>query len=152
MTSFTLDWPVKDSLISYMQTLEDGSVVAIDPAVRSETSFIFAADDQASNFDPATNTGTLQFQGTAQFSGYGGMMNIIIKNPLLELNGETGVLLIAVGGLLSPETLLPLAQLSIVPGSSPLQATVNLTAEGRTVLGEQYSVGQELSPLTVIAS
>lgn len=152
MTSFTLDWSVKDSLIAYMQGLEDGSVVAIEPAVRSQTGFTFAVDEQASNFDADTNTGTLQFLGTAQFSGYGGMMNIIIKNPLIELAGDSGVLLIAVGGLLSPETLIPLAQLTVVPGASPLQATVNLTAEGRTVLGEQYSVGQELSPLTVIAS
>jgi hypothetical protein len=38
---------------------------------------------------------------------------------------------------------------NVVPGSHPLMLTTALTAEGRGVMGEQYTVGQELSPLTL---
>lgn len=151
MSAVTLQWSVKDSLIAYMQSLEDGTVVAIEPAERTETGFLFVQDEQASNFDPETITGTLQFLGSAQFSGYGGMMNVIVKNPLIELSGDKGIVLTAQGGLLSPETFLPFATLEVT-SASPLQASVYLTSEGRGILGEQYTAGQELSPLRIAAA
>jgi hypothetical protein len=149
VSSFDLHWSVKDSLIAYISGLEDGTVEALEPATRTESGFNFALNEAASDFNAETHTGVLQFLGTAHFTGHWGMMNITIKDPRVELTSGNGVLSIAQGGILSPEVHLPFAQVNVVPGSHPLMFTAALTAEGRGVMGEQYTVGQELSPLTL---
>ena len=149
MSSFELHWSVKDSLIAYISRLEDGVLEALEPATRTEAGFTFVLNEVASDFNPETHTGVLQFLGTAHFTGHWGMMNITIKDPRVELTSGNGVLSIAQGGILSPEVHIPFAQVNVVPGSHPLMFTAALTAEGRGVMGEQYTVGQELSPLTL---
>lgn len=144
---YSLNWTIKDSLLGYMRGLEDGIIKAEAPAVYTGSHFTFGEDSAASNFDAESATGTLQFLGTATLSGYGGMMNIVIKNPLIELDHGRGTLLIASGGILSPETYVPLVQLERRDGTSEFGTT--LTVEGRGVLGEQYQVGQEFTPLTI---
>jgi hypothetical protein len=151
MSSFELQWSVKDSLIAYISGLEDGTVEALAPATRTDSSFSFPLNEVASDFNPETHTGVLQFQGTAHFTGHWGMMNITVKDPRIELTSGHGVLSIAQGGILSPEVHVPFVNLNVVPGSHPLMLTAALTAEGRGVMGEQYSVGQELSTLTLVA-
>lgn len=149
MSVLELSWSVKDSLIAYISRLEDGVVEALEPATRTETGFTFVLNEVVSNFNSETHTGVLQFLGTAHFTGHWGMMNITIKDPRIELTSGHGVLSIAQGGILSPEVHVPFVNVNVVPGSHPLMLTTALTAEGRGVMGEQYTVGQELSPLTV---
>ena len=149
MSGLELHWSVKDSLIAYISRLEDGVVEALEPATRTESGFTFVLNEVASDFNPETHTGVLQFQGTAHFTGHWGMMNITIKDPRIELTSGHGVLSIAQGGILSPEAHVPFVNVNVVPGSHPLMLTTALTAEGRGVMGEQYTVGQELSPLTL---
>ena len=149
MSGLELHWSVKDSLIAYISRLEDGVVEALEPATRTETGFTFILNEVASDFNTETHTGVLQFLGTAHFTGHWGMMNITIKDPRIELTSGHGVLSIAQGGILSPEAHVPFVNVNVVPGSHPLMLTTALTAEGRGVMGEQYTVGQELSPLTV---
>ena len=151
MSSFDLHWSVKDSLIAYISGLEDGTVEALEPATKTDSGFSFTLNDVASDFNAETHTGVLQFLGTAHFTGHWGMMNINIKDPRVELTSGHGVLSIAQGGILSPEAHVPFVNLNVIPGSHPLMLTAALTAEGRGVMGEQYSVGQELSPLTLLA-
>lgn len=147
MSSFDLHWSVKDSLIAYISGLEDGTVEALEPATRTDSGFNFVLNDVASDFNTESHTGVLQFLGTAHFTGHWGMMNITIKDPRVELTAGHGTLSIAQGGILSPEVHVPFVNLNVVPGSHPLMLTSALTAEGRGVMGEQYSVGQEMNPL-----
>ena len=149
MSGLELHWSVKDSLIAYISRLEDGVVEALEPATRTESGFTFVLNEVASDFNTETHTGVLQFLGTAHFTGHWGMMNITIKDPRIELTSSHGVLSIAQGGILSPEAHVPFVNVNVVPGSHPLMLTTALTAEGRGVMGEQYTVGQELSPLTL---
>ena len=149
MSGLELHWSVKDSLIAYISRLEDGVVEALEPATRTETGFTFVLNEVASDFNSETHTGVLQFLGTAHFTGHWGMMNITIKDPRIELTSGHGVLSIAQGGILTPEAHVPFVNVNVVPGSHPLMFTTALTVEGRGVMGEQYSVGQELSPLTL---
>ena len=149
MSGLELHWSVKDSLIAYISRLEDGVVEALVPASRTESGFTFVLNEVASDFNPEAHTGVLQFLGTAHFTGHWGMMNITIKDPRIELTSGHGVLSIAQGGILTPEAHVPFVNVNVVPGSHPLMLTTTLTAEGRGVMGEQYTVGQELSPLTV---
>lgn len=150
MSPFDLHWSVKDSLIAYISGLEDGTVEALEPATRTDAGFSFVLNGPASDFNPETHTGVLQFLGTAHFTGHWGMMNITIKDPRIELTSGHGILSIAQGGILSPEVHLPFVNLNVVPGSHPLMLTAALTPEGRGVMGEQYSVGQELSTLSLL--
>ena len=147
MSALGLHWSVKDSLIAYISRLEDGVVEALEPATRTESGFTFVLNEVASDFNPETHTGVLQFLGTAHFTGHWGMMNITIKDPRIELTSGHGILSIAQGRILSPEAHVPFVNVNVVPGSHPLMLTTALTAEGRGVMGEQYTVGQELSPL-----
>lgn len=149
MSSFELQWSIKDSLIAYISGLEDGIVEALEPATRTESGFSFSLNEAASDFNAESHTGVLQFLGTAHFTGHWGMMNITIKDPRVELTSGHGVLSIAQGGILSPEVHVHFVNLNVIPGSHPLMLTAALTAEGRGVMGEQYSVGQELSPVTL---
>ena len=149
MSGLELHWSVKDSLIAYISRLEDGVVEALEPATRTESGFTFVLNEVASDFNPETHTGVLQFLGTAHFAGHWGMMNITIKDPRIELTSGPGVLSIAQGGILTPEAHVPFVNVNVVTGSHPLMLTTALTAEGRGVMGEQYTVGQELSPLTL---
>ena len=149
MAEYELHWAVKDSLIAYISRLEDGVVEALEPATRSESGFTFALSEVASDFNPETHTGVLQFLGTAHFTGHWGMMNITIKDPRIELTSGHGVLSIAQGGILTPEAHVPFVNVNVVPGSQPLMLTTALTSDGRGVMGEQYTVGQELNPLTL---
>jgi hypothetical protein len=149
MSSFDLHWSVKDSLIAYISGLEDGTLEALEPATKTDSGFSFTLNDVASDFNVETHTGVLQFLGTAHFTGHWGMMNITIKDPRVELTSGHGVLSIAQGGILSPEAHVPFVNLNVIPGSHPLMLTAALTTEGRGVMGEQYSVGQELSPLSL---
>ena len=150
MSSFELHWSVKDSLIAYISGLEDGTVEALEPATRTESGFTFVLNEVASDFNADNHTGVLQFLGTAHFTGHWGMMNITIKDPRVELTSGHGTLSIAQGGILSPEVHVPFVNLNVIPGSHPLMLTAALTAEGRGVMGEQYSVGQKLSTVTLV--
>ena len=149
MSGLELHWSVKDSLIAYISRLEDGVVEALEPATRTESGFTFVLNEVASDFNAETHTGVLQFLGTAHFTGHWGMMNITIKDPRIELTSGHGVLSIVQGGILTPEAHVPFVNVNVVPGSHPLMLTTALTTDGRGVMGEQYTVGQELSPLTV---
>ena len=149
MSGLELHWSVKDSLIAYISRLEDGVVEALVPASRTETGFTFVLNEVASDFNLETHTGVLQFLGTAHFTGHWGMMNITIKDPRIELTSGHGVLSIAQGGILTPEAHVPFVNVNVVPDSHPLMLTTALTVDGRAVMGEQYTVGQELSPLTL---
>lgn len=149
MSGYQLQWGIKDSLLGYLRGIEDGLIEADSPAVFEGNLFTFSEDGAASNFDADTANGTLQFLGTAKLSGHWGMMNIVLKNPLVELQNGVGTLLIAQGGILSPETFVPFVKLERIGDSNEYRTS--LTAEGRLVLGEQYQVGQELNPLTLAA-
>ncbi len=141
-----LEWPVKESLIGYISSLEDGQITLSAPAERTSSSFTFVATE-TTEFDHSTYTGKLNFEGTVRFTAYGGTMNIEINNPLVELSNGSGFLFIERGGLLSAPQLVDVAQLSRAPGTNQFQ--VFLTESGRSILGEQYQAGQELSPLNI---
>lgn len=141
-----LQWPVKESLIGYISSLEDGQITVTTPAERTPTSFTFVASE-TTEFDHSSYTGKLSFEGTVRFTAYGGTMNIEINNPLVELSNGSGLLFLKRGGLLSAPQLVDVAQLSRAPGTNQFQ--VFLTEAGRSILGEQYIAGQELSPLNI---
>ena len=93
-----LAWGIKDSLISYVLGMPDGSVRLTPPAAQTPTGFRFAPDpavasDPAAAPDPAAVSDpaavpdpaarTLRFAGSVTLQGHNGMMRIEIADPWL---------------------------------------------------------------------
>lgn len=149
----TIRWAVKESLHEYLGTLEDATIEVTGDIERDGVHFVLRAND--ANFDWDSLTGTVQFTGSIVFSAYAGAMRIELTNPKLQLTGDTGVLWVQQGGFFGSPTHITLADLTRAATQSGASGTVfdaSLTFTGRSVLGEQYQVGQALSPITLTRS
>lgn len=144
-----LVWAIKASLVEYISALEDGSITLSEAVTQDASGFIFPLDTQRSDFDPEKLEGNLQFLGSVTFSGHWGMLNIEIRDPEIHILGTRGTLSVLVGGVLSPAAPLDFAKLELASPGQTEAVRVKLTAGGKSLMGEQYSVGQELSPLTI---
>jgi len=145
----TLRWGIKQSLVAYIEKLEDGATELSGPVTRSDDEFIFACDDANAHFNFETGLGTLQFEGTVTFTGHWGGMRIAIENPRLTVAAAGAELAIRVSSVFGPEAFHPFARVNLVRANDELVGTVSLLAGGVQLMGPQYHEGQELSPLTV---
>jgi hypothetical protein len=147
-----LMWTIKDTLVSYIEALDDGTVEAIAPASRSDAGFHFPVE--------ATDGGTLdtrvlQFRGTVRLTGHWGALNVELSDPRVELSEQGATLLVRERGSADPERRIPFADLSISrqetapDGSTELEAEAALTGHGRLILGAQYRVGEPLSGVRI---
>lgn len=148
-SAVTLHWGIKESLLAYVEGLEDGSVETVGPVIRQGNEFVFPLDQDASDFDPATRLGTLQFQGSVTLSGYWGSMRIQLTDPQLKMTDINTDLLVRVSSMFTGERFEPIAAVAVTQFEPELTGTTRLTSAGRMLLGEQYHVGQELDPLRV---
>jgi hypothetical protein len=144
-----LSWGIKDSLLAYIERLEDGAIDTSNGASRLGNEFVFENDGSESSFDESTGEGTLQFRGSVILSGHWGAMRVEIHNPQIVVKGNTGEIITTTKNVLSADRAETFATFTVTAGAPQLQADVQLAAAGRMLLGQQYSVGQELSPLTV---
>ena len=147
MADVKMQWAIKESLLGYMASIEDGVVEADAPAVRTGAGFEFSAD--AAEFDWDALTGTLEFGGTARLSGYNGAMKIELKAPRIEMKDGRGTLSVLQGGLFSPAAYSPVVSLEVRDADGTLVFDTNLLASGAPLFGPQYQPGQEFSPLTL---
>lgn len=144
-----LVWAIKASLVEYISALEDGAITLSEAVTQDASGFIFPLDAQRSDFNSETLEGKLQFLGSVTFSGHWGMLNIEIRDPEISIQGTRGTLTVVVGCVLSPASALDFAELEFSSPGSTQDVKVMLTAGGMSLMGEQYSVGQELSPLRI---
>ncbi|WP_411719890.1 HtaA domain-containing protein [Mycetocola sp.] len=147
-----LFWAVKDSLIAYIEALDDGTVETLEPASREGGGFRFPGRQESGDRDDDS----LQFLGTVRLTGYWGALDIELRDPRIELAGERGTLLVRERGGLDADRFLPFADLvlqnrmtDLDSGASSLEATASLTGQGQILMGGQYRVGQALNPLRV---
>lgn len=145
----TLTWGIKQSLLEYVESLEDGVIEATAPATREDAQFSFSLNAAASDFNAATNEGMLQFSGSVIMTGYWGSMRIEIHDPRLRLSGTSGDLLVRVKNVIGADRLEQFALITVTATQPELKAEVTLAPAGRMMLGQQYSVGQSLDELTV---
>lgn len=161
-----LSWAVKDSLIAYVEALDDGVVEALAPAARTDAGFTFpwapettAADgdpaavvDPTAEADPSADGGVVayRFLGAVRLAGHWGALDVELRDPRIELDGTRGVLLVRERGGRG-ERWLPFADLALAEpaDTGTLEATTALTGHGRLLLDGQYAVGTALSPLRI---
>lgn len=145
----TLTWGIKQSLVAYIEKLEDGVIEVTRPVQRVGDDFVFLLDAAESDFDPEFGTGVLQFKGAVTFTGHWGGMRIQVDSPRLTLTAEGAELATQVASVFGPTTFHPFASVTLVRSDYELVGLVKLLPEGQQLMGPQYHVGQEMSPLTL---
>ena len=149
MTTTTLTWGIKESLIAYIERLEDGVFETIAGASRTGNEFQFPLDAAASQFDTETQQGVLQFRGSVIITGHWGGMRVEINDPRITLAGDTGELSTLIKSVFGDNSYITFGTLNVTSPAPQLTAAVSLAPGGQSLMGQQYSVGQELSPLSI---
>lgn len=147
-----MQWGIKESLVSYIESLSDGSITLTEPAERDETGFLFPSDVDTSTFDSDTGSGVIQCRGAVSLTGHWGALSISLTTPRLELVNGTGQLKMAQLGLFSSEPFYTFATVTARDASLLDDFVVELAPGGRAVMGEQYHVGQQLDTLRLLST
>ncbi len=138
-----LRWAVKDSFIGYIRGLEDGAIETFDGCELDDGAFHFpgeSAEDEE-----------LLFSGGVHFTGFAGMLDVRLVDPVIEFNGTD----VKVTALVGPASIAARVPLATIEGAEPYRpgdtwtATPRLTFEGVRILGDVYQVGAELAELTI---
>jgi hypothetical protein len=138
-----LRWAVKESFIDYVRGLSDGAIETFDGCEADDGVFVFAGE--------AAGDGAFSFAGGIQFTGFAGMLDVRLVDPMIEGDGVDKTLTALVG----PKSIAARVAIATVDGAGPLRAgepwtaTPKLTFEGVHVFGDVYQVGTELAPLMV---
>lgn len=87
-----LNWGVKKSFRDYVVgSIAHGEIVVSDGATKNASgTYGFEVKDGA--WDPKTKKATVNYQGTVQFTGHNGDLNLIITDPQLLATGDSGTL------------------------------------------------------------
>ncbi|KQZ85249.1 hypothetical protein ASD56_02485 [Microbacterium sp. Root166] len=76
----SLEWPIRRSLLAYVEELDDGEVTVSDGAENSPTGFRFPHE--------GTNDGVLRFRGSVMVTGYEGALTFPVVAPWIEPDGD----------------------------------------------------------------
>lgn len=165
-----LTWGVKDSLVAYVEGLDDGAVAAEVPATRTAAGFHFPWDpdvpgdtDRSGEADVAGDphggaAGELRFRGAVRFAGHWGALAVELRDPRVVWDGAAGTLLFRDGGR---DRWTPFADLTArtaeggaseagpVGDAAVVVARAALTGYGRLLLDGQYPVGTALNDVRI---
>jgi hypothetical protein len=138
-----LRWAVKESFIDYVRGLPDGMIETFDGCEADDGVFSFAGG--------SAGDGGLSFIGGIRFTGFAGMLDVRLVDPMIEGDGVDKTLTALVG----PKSIAARAVIATIAGAGPLSArerwtvTPKLTFEGVRIFGDVYQVGTELAPLVL---
>ena len=136
-----LRWAVKESFIDYVRGLSDGTIETFNGCEAEDGIFVFAGE--------SAGDGVLSFAGGIQFTGFAGMLDVRLVDPMIEGDGVDKTLTALVG----PKSIAARAAIATIEGAEPLRAGETwtghprLTFEGVRIFGDVYEVGTELAPL-----
>jgi hypothetical protein len=143
-----LTWGIKRSFIRYIAALPDGRHAMSDCAYLGETSYF--------TFPPAPSPDApqvMRFGGTVRIGGHGGMLDILIAEPWVEM-AESGPILSVVDPTVWPNRTrrIPLATLSLQESEQRLterQYAATLTEAGSAIFDDHYPPGAELDTVVI---
>ena len=157
--SGTLSWDIRESFLKYLTGFAHGSVNVEGMEKTAAGGFKYT---QASGvYNPETQTGQINFAGTAEFTGHNGQLKSTIKNMRLVVVNGKGTLVADVDALTRDgksvsKTGLAIAEVDLSGASvkdgifSAQNAAVALTAEGSEVLfaGQYRGADNAMAPLS----
>lgn len=128
----TLLWPIKDSLVRYVEGLPDGAIQVDGGASTGPGGFAFPGDGR-------------RFLGSVTLLGHHGMMRVVLRNPALVETGAGWVLEIADPD--DPASHLLFATMASFDGA--LGRGLALSSNGADLFFGPYEKGTPLSDLAV---
>lgn len=132
-----LRWPIKESFQGYVRGAA-GTIEVSDDVTHEGVDFVFPSTEITDE--------TWTFSGHVDMNAHGGFLAVIIADPIIAWEGDTGVISVRTGHE-ADDLRLDLAEITRVPGSEPLQATAKLTFDGSRLLGDVYRPNQEIDPM-----
>jgi hypothetical protein len=139
-----LRWAVKKSFIDYIRGLDDGAIEVFDGAEHLGETFVFTGE--------SSDDSGLLFGGGIRFTGFAGMLDVRLVDPMIETSQKGDYTLTAMVGAASIAARAPIATISgagdFRPGQ-PWSAVPQLTFQGVRIFGDVYQVGADLAPLVV---
>jgi len=162
VTGGELHWGVKEGFRSYISgTIANGSWEVADGA--SYETPLFGWSNPVGEVDGTTGEGTISFTGSIHFTGHEGVLDLLIANPTVILNGDgTAQLLLdtksnnAQGELVIDEQQAYLGKVEGIGQADPASgglafadAATVLTSDGAAAFGGFYASGDELDPVSL---
>lgn len=149
-------WGVKDSFLNYLLRLPGSRQKTGFGAGRLDTGEFFFSLDDESSFDRSSHTGLLKFSGLVHLTAHGGMLNVQLINPWLEISGQDAVLSV----IDRQQSLDPDARIELVSIELPTPTTdgetvmwaaagTRLSAPAVALFNDVYSAGEAFDPLTL---
>ncbi|WP_173922378.1 HtaA domain-containing protein [Agromyces sp. Marseille-P2726] len=138
-----LHWAVKESFIAYIRGLDDGDIETFDGCELQDGVFVFPGE--------SGEDGELLFSGGVHFTGFAGMLDVRLVDPMVEFDGTEA----KVTALVGPAAIAARVHIATIEGGEPYRpgnswtAAPKLTFEGVRILGDVYQVGAELAPLSI---
>ena len=161
LTGASMNWNFKSSFVNYVGNLGDGKIST--SGVSQGGGFNWSGG--SGKYNPETNKGLVQFPGTVQFSGHGGIMNSKFSNMRVQFLGANSAALIAnvvandMNGASTTMNGVQIGSISLAGNKSASgntmtwsNAPVTLTAAGAKAFGGFYQAGERLDPITIKAS
>ncbi|NWL10399.1 hypothetical protein DM793_03655 [Paenarthrobacter nitroguajacolicus] len=146
-------WGIRQSFLRYVSRIPDCQQYVGDGAtLTSEGLYHFALDTSPPVGREAERfPGPLRYRGHVQFTGYSGMLSVVVLNPWIENNnGETTL---TIANPMQPKSRIPLAKLvpfnvtHARPDVMVVRASTYLMTSAVTVFGGSYAAGEGLDPV-----
>jgi hypothetical protein len=153
-TAVGLRWAEKHSFLDYIARTPGGrAYVAGGVTANTDGEVIFPPADSTESA-AAEGIRTFAFGGEVRYLAHGGLLHVIITDPVLTLTGDTGVLTVSAVDQDEQPTRVELVTFTVsAPGDTALPTwqsdDVRLTADGATIFGDVYSAGELMAPLHV---
>lgn len=162
VTGGELKWGVKEGFRSYISgAIANGSWDVVDGA--SYETPLFGWKNPVGEVDATTGEGSISFTGSIHFTGHDGVLDLLIGNPTVVLNGDgTAQLLLdtksnnAQGELVIEEQQAYLGKIEGIGQAAPAggdlsftDASTVLTSDGAAAFGGFYASGDELDPVSL---
>ncbi|MDO5723691.1 MAG: HtaA domain-containing protein, partial [Flaviflexus sp.] len=158
VTGGTLSWGLRKSFTTYVRgSIAQGGWETTAGASWNGSTFVYPA--VSGNFDNASKKGTINYAGTVHFTGHHGVLNTVMSNPSLVINGSSAQLYLTVtsqdmqgnrtnfGRVHFANVVLSNA--SVSGGILSLQSSsVTLTAAGAKAFAGFYSPGESLDQMS----
>jgi len=141
-TPVDLLWAVKESFLRYLGTMP-GSQIGLGGVEYAGGEFRF----------PGTHEGgLLVFTGAVRFTGHGGLLEVLLAEPVIEFAGSDGTLSVidVDSPPADPPARITLAHLERQPGDGPLVFTSALADGGVDLFNGVYPPGEPLAPLRIV--
>ncbi|AWE42820.1 HtaA domain-containing protein [Actinobaculum sp. 313] len=154
VTSGTLSWALRSSFTTYIRgSIAKGNWTTASGANWGGSQFNFTA--RGGLFDTSSNSGTVYYSGAVHFTGHNGLLDMMIANPELQINGQTGTLYLNVSSSDTSGNKTDYGKVAFanvrfssvnVSGTSLsfLTSSVTLTESGAKAFAGFYSAGEAL--------